>query len=234
MKKASLFTLLIMLFAVVFSVNGQDNIPLNDYSIVNKGMYVSGQVSTNGLGFDLRYIFNKTITIKTGVETLSFSYNFDFDENDIDYDADLDFSTGGIFLLADINYTKNLYVSLGATMNLLNTEVKGYAVSDLQYGDIVVPASQVGDFTINLTPSYKISPYLGAGIRSFLGKKERVIYSFETGFYYVGAPNIEIEATGLLAPTADPAHGQREMLEKQFSQYKLYPVIKFNVAIKLF
>ena len=231
MKKVSLFTLLMLLLLVILNVEAQEN---NIDTESNKGLYLGGEISTNGWGFDLRYILNKTITLKTGVETLAFSYDFDFDENDIDYDASLDLNTGGIFLLADINYTKNLYVSLGAAFNSLNPKVNGHAVSDLQYGDIIVPASQVGDFTFTFTPGYKISPYAGAGIRGFLGERERLVYSFETGFYYMGSPNIEIEATGLLAPTAVPAHGQKEKLERQFSQYKLYPVIKFNVAIKLF
>jgi len=52
--------------------------------------------------------------------------------------------------------------------------------------------------------------------------------------YYLGAPNVEIEASGLLAPTADPVHGQKELLERQLSQYKFYPVIKINFAVKLF
>jgi hypothetical protein len=50
----------------------------------------------------------------------------------------------------------------------------------------------------------------------------------------MGAPQIEIEASGLIAPTADPAHGQKEKLEQQINQYKFYPVLKMGLAIKLF
>ena len=197
-------------------------------------MYLGGQVSTNGWGFDVRYIFNKTITLKTGLEQLNLSTGLDFNEGDIDYDATLDYKTGGIFLMADFNYTKNLYISAGASLNSLNPQIKGVAVSELQYGDIIIPASMVGDFVFTLTPSMKISPYGGVGFRGFMGTRERVSYFIETGLYYLGAPNVEIEATGLLAPTADPAHSQKELLENQLSQYKFYPVIKFNLAIKLF
>ena len=234
MKKAILFALMVLLFVTSFAAVTQEKESVNTNSENNKGLYLGAQISTNGGGLNLWYIFNKTITLKTGVESLAFSYSFNFDENDIDYDASLDYKTGGVFFLADINYTKNLYISLGGAFNSLKPEIVGQAVSDLQYGDIIVPAEQVGDFTFTLTPEYKISPYLGAGTRGFLGKREGIIFSFETGFYYVGPPNIEIEATGLLSPTADPAHGQKELLENQFSQYKFYPIIKFNVAFKLF
>ena len=229
MKKAGLFIVLILLIIATSNAIAQEN------SIIeNKGFYIGGQASTNGWGFDARYIFNKTITLKMGFERLNLSTGLDFNETDIEYDAELDYRTGGIFLFADFNYTKNLYISAGASLNSLNPEVKGIAISDLQYGDIVIPASEVGDFVFTLTPSMKISPYAGVGFRSFIGEKERVSFFFETGMYYLGAPNVEIEATGLLAPTADPAHGQKELIENQLSQYKFYPVIKFNLAVKLF
>ena len=234
MKKFALFISFTILLVATFSAIAHENDSIKNANVQYKGMYIGAQASTNGWGFDARYIFNKTITVKVGFEKLYFSTSLDYSEGDIEYDASLDYKTGGISLMADINYTKNLYISAGAALNSLNPEIKGVAVSEMQYGDITIPASMVGDFVFTLTPSMDISPYLGAGFRSFIGSKERVIFSFETGVYYLGAPNVEIEATGLLAPTADPAHGQKELLESQLSQYKFYPVIKINLAVKLF
>ncbi len=234
MKKATLFILLILLLIENRATFGQNNEQKSNTSFGQKGLYVAGQLSTNGWGGDMRYVFNKAITLKLGLERLNLSKNMDYSEGGMEYDAKLNYSTGGVFLIADFNYTKNLYITAGASLNSLNPEIKGVAVSELQYGDIVIPASMVGDFTFSLTPSQRVSPYVGAGFRSFLGAKERVSFYFETGFYYIGAPNVEVEATGLLSPTADPVHGQKELLESQLSQYKFYPVIKINLAIKLF
>ena len=233
MKKAGLFISFILLF-VATNTYAQETESLKKSNMQYKGFYIGAQGSTNGWGFDARYIFNKTITAKLGYEKLYFSTDLNFSEGDIDYDASLDYKTGGISLLLDFNYTKNLYISAGASLNSLNPKIKGVAVSDIQYGDITIPASMVGDFTFTLTPSMDISPYVGLGFRSFLGAKKRVTFSFETGLYYIGSPNVEIEATGLLAPTADPAHGQEELIERQLSQYKFYPVIKINLAVRLF
>ena len=234
MNKAGFFIALILLFITTINSVAQENDSLKSNNVQYKGFYIGAQASTNGWGFDARYIFNKTITVKMGFERLYYSTTLDFSEGDIEYDASLDYKTGGISLLADFNYTKNLYISAGAALNSLNPEIKGVAVSDLQYGDITIPASMVGDFVFSLSPSMDISPYVGLGFRSFFGEKERVTFTFETGLYYLGAPNVEIEATGLLAPTADPAHGQKELLERQLSQYKFYPVIKINLAVRLF
>lgn len=234
MNKAGFFIALILLFITTINSVAQENDSLKSNNVQYKGFYIGAQASTNGWGFDARYIFNKTITVKMGFERLYYSTTLDFSEGDIEYDASLDYKTGGISLLVDFNYTKNLYISAGAALNSLNPEIKGVAVSDLQYGDITIPASMVGDFVFSLSPSMDISPYVGLGFRSFFGEKERVTFTFETGLYYLGAPNVEIEATGLLAPTADPAHGQKELLERQLSQYKFYPVIKINLAVRLF
>lgn len=231
MKGAGLFILLLFLLRISMVASAQNSTALNHS---NKGFYVGGEVSTNGWGGNIRYIFNKTITLKAGLERLNLSKGLNFNESEIDFEADLLYRTGGIFLMADFNYTKNLYISVGAAMNSLNPEIKGYAVSDLQYGEISIPASEVGEFIFTLTPSMNVSPYAAVGFRSFMGVKERVSFNFETGLYYMGAPNVEIKATGILAPTADPAHGQKELIESQLSQYKFYPVIKLNLAIKLF
>ncbi|MCA1758668.1 MAG: hypothetical protein LC658_02770, partial [Bacteroidales bacterium] len=162
------------------------------------------------------------------------SENIDYSQDDIDFETSFDYKTGSIFVLGDFYYTRNLYLSGGVMFNSFSPEITGYATSDLQYGDITIPASMVGDFTFTVTPELKISPYASLGVRSFIGKKKRVLWTTEVGCFYMGAPQVEIEASGLAAPTADPAHGQKENLESQIEQYKFYPVLKMGLAIKLF
>ncbi|SHF86403.1 hypothetical protein SAMN05444274_11114 [Mariniphaga anaerophila] len=199
-----------------------------------KGLYIGGQATTNGLGFNVRYILGKRLTLKTGVESLSLNYNYEFEENDISYDADFNYKTGGIFLMGDYFYTNSLYLTGGVIFNNFQPRLKGAANSDMEYGDITIPASKVGDFNIRFEPETKVSPYAGIGFRRFIGKRKMVTYNFETGLYYIGPPKLNIEASGLLEPTANPVHGQQQRLEKQFSAYKYYPVVKLAVAIRLF
>ncbi|HSO89397.1 MAG TPA: hypothetical protein VLQ91_22785 [Draconibacterium sp.] len=199
-----------------------------------KGFYLGGTVSTNGWGGEVKYIFNKRFTVRTGYETLNLTQNIDYTQDDIDFETNFDYKTGSVFLLGDLFYTRNLYLSGGVMFNSFNPEITGYASSDMQYGDIIIPASDVGDFTITVTPELKISPYAALGVRSFFGKKKMVMWTTEIGCFYMGAPQVDIEASGLAAPTADPAHGQKESLEYQIEQYKFYPVLKMGLAVKLF
>lgn len=233
MNKLLISLFLLLLFAST-RMQAQEEEKIS-YSLEEyKGLYLGAIGSTNGWGGEIKYLFNKRFTVRTGYETLNFTYNFDFDENEVDYKATMDYKTGGIYLLGDFNYTRNLYVSAGVVFNNFNPVMTGYADEDVPYGDIMIPAEMVGDFKFSLSPELKVSPYASLGARAFFGKAKRVNLGTEIGFYYMGAPQIDIEATGLIAPTADPAHGQEEKLENQISQYKFYPVFKINLSVKLY
>ena len=235
MRKWFLGIAILLVLGSTVPANCQDNDGEgNISSSERRGFYAGGQASTNGLGFNVKYILNKKFTVKAGYETLNYNHSFSFDENDIDFAANLDYKSGGLFLLGDWFYTPGLYISGGVIMNKFQPKMAGYAISDLQYGDISIPASDVGNFNFYFEPELKTSPYLAVGFRSFLGKLKRISYNFETGLYYIGKPKVTIETTGLLKPTSDEAHGQKKYLEEQFSVYKYYPIAKFDIAVRLF
>lgn len=215
-------------------VKAQDISTTEPQATLHNGLYLGGQGSTNGWGFNARYTFNNWFSLKTGYETLTLAHDFNFDENSIKYNAALDYQTGGILLLADFNYTKNLYISTGAIFNSFKPKVSGFAASDYKYGDIVISADEIGHVTMTAESGLKVSPYASAGYQAFMGKRDGVVFQFEIGMYYLGSPDLTIEADGLLAPTADPAFGQEKYLEYQYDAYQIYPIIKLGLAFKLF
>jgi hypothetical protein len=171
---------------------------------------------------------SKGISINSeGIKTIELNLAKKTDEIDTDL-------TGGISLLGNFNFTRNFYLSAGVLFNSFNPKITGDAASGLEYGDIIIPPSMVGDFEFTIEPQLQVSPYGSVGFRSFFGKNKRVVLNTELGMYYMGPPKINISASGLLAPTADPAHGQKEILENQIEQYKFYPVLKLILAVKLF
>ncbi|MGC9355829.1 MAG: hypothetical protein ACP5D9_18425, partial [Mariniphaga sp.] len=142
------FPLALLVFSLLSGMVWGQNVQASEQVTVSepKGLFIGGQATTNGLGFNLRYIFGKRLTLKSGVESLNLNYSFQFDENDISYDADFNYKTGGIFLLADFFYTNSLYLTGGAIFNDFQPKLEGVANSDMQYGDITIPASKVGGF----------------------------------------------------------------------------------------
>jgi len=235
MKKVTSLLMFALFYFLILTAQAQDeNVLSSPSEPATTGFYLGAQASTNGWGFSAKYTVNNWLAVKTGFETLSFSYNFDFNESDVEYNADMNYNTGGILLLADFSYTKNLYVSAGLVFNSFNPKMEGFAISDLNYGDIVIPAEDIGTFKFEMEPGLKASPYVAAGVQSFLGKNKRMVFNFETGIYYMGGPKFKLTSDGLLSPTSDPDLGQAEYLEDQFSAYKIYPVIKLNLAYRIF
>lgn len=235
MKTVQTFFISFLLIFTFMQVNAQNEPTADLYKTETyTGFYLGGSASTNGWGFNARYAFTNWFSLKSGFETLNLSYNVDFDEDNIGYTADFDYKTGGILLLLDFSYTKNLYLSTGVVFNSLNPKVVGVAVEDLEFGDIIIPSEDIGNFEISLEPGLKASPYIGAGYQAFMGKSKRLVFNFETGLYYIGPPDFTIESDGLLEPTSNPAFGQEEYLESQFDAYKIYPIIKLNLAFRIF
>jgi len=235
MKKyfALIFLLLLTFAGIITKAQEKQDVEL--YNTTNfTGLYLGGNASTNGWGFNVRYAFTNWFAVKTGFERLTFSFNFDFEEYGIDYNADMNFKTGGVLLLADFSYAKNLYISTGAIFNSFNPKMNGRAVGDYVLNDIVIHAADIGEFSIEAEPKLKVSPYIGAGYQAFMGAARRLVFNFETGLYYMGSPDLKIESNGLLEPTSNPALGQEEYLENQFDAYKIYPVIKLNLAYRIF
>ncbi len=232
-----MYKILLPLFIILLCLNtlgAQEKTGLDIPLIKPREMALGIYASTNGIGGNLIYSLGNKIAIKAGYESLKFNYNFTIEEKDINYDSKLHYKTGGISLLLDYNLFQFLYLSGGIGFSLFNPKVTGVAASEMKYGDIYIPKEKIGDFAINIEPAMKISPYFGIGLGHNLGVKKRVAFNFELGGYYLGSPEVSIQATGLLTPTADPAHGQKEFYENQLSGYRIYPVIKFGLSYKLF
>ena len=194
---------------------------------------MEASVSTMGPGASFIYRFHRDWALRAGYENIRFTWPFSFDENDIHYDADLKYKSGSVSLLADWHLSRHFFISGGCAYNFFQPRIEGFASRDWNYGDIVIPAGDIGKYTIRSTPSLRLSPYLGAGIGHRAGPEKRISLHFEVGTYYQGPPELELSATGLLSPTADPSHKQKEILEKQFRNFYLYPVVKLAVSFVL-
>jgi len=221
--------IIILIVGLFFQVNGQPTEPITHES-GNSKVAFGASLSTAGPGLNLVMGVSKPLSVRVGFEQMAFNVPFSFEENNIDYDADLDFRSGSIFLLADFYFFRSLFITGGAGYNLFKPSISGVAASDWKYGDIYIPAKDVGEFFFEVSPTHRISPYLGLGIGHKLSRKGRVSFSMEAGAFYQGPPKISIDATGLLAPTADEAHQHGRMLENQFDSWRIYPVVKMGLS----
>jgi hypothetical protein len=197
------------------------------------GFGLAVKASTNGLGADAIFNFHPKMGVRLGFERLSLKTDFIFQEDAVDYATNLKFKTGSVSLLFDYYLTEKIFVSAGAGYNLFNVQLDGEAADVLQFGDIQIPKEKIGTFDIAVNPSLKISPYGGIGFGRTLGLKKKVGFAFEMGGFFQGSPDVTINSSGLLSPTSNPDQQQDVKLEKQVSQYKIYPVMKLSVSYRI-
>ncbi len=150
------------------------------------GIGIGLKASTNGIGGDVIYNFHKRMDVRLGFETMGFGTNVPFAEQGINYSADVKVKTGSISLLYDFYVLNHLFLAAGAGYNLFQVNANGHATSSLAFGDITIPTESIGTFDFVVSPSMKISPYLGIGFGRTLGLKKNLGFAFELGGFYQG------------------------------------------------
>jgi hypothetical protein len=226
----SIKTMILIAIATIFSaldVRAQ----VDDLSA--KGVGITLKASTNGIGADVVYNFHPRMDVRLGYEKLHLKTDFTFTEEKVDYDATTNYNAGSLSLLFDYYLWNQLFLCAGAGWNMFRGTVDGKAGSALQYGDIEIPKEKIGTFDFQIDPSLKISPYFGIGFGRTLGLKKKVGFAFEIGGYYQGSPDLTVASTGLLSPTSNSDQQHEARLEKQVSQYSVYPVLKFSLSYKI-
>ena len=221
-----LLTCLLLLAAIPFTASAQ--------TPSSKGFGLALKASTNGLGADAVLSFHKNLIVRLGYEKLGINRDFNFSENDVNYGANVDFTTGSASVLLDFYPVRYFFLTAGLGWNLFHAEVDGQATGSLQWGDIQIPAEQIGHFNFQVDPSLHLSPYAGIGIGRTLGLNRRVGFAFELGGFYQGSPDITITSDGMLSPSSNPDQGHEARLERQISQYSIYPVARISLSFKLF
>jgi len=219
---------------IILLITGLGAINLLAQDEFTRGFGLAAKSSTNGFGGDAVFNFHKRMSLRLGYEKLAMKASYNFDEESVEYKADVDYTAGSLSLLFDYYIARHFFVSAGAGWNMFDAVFDGAAMSDLKYGDIEIPREDIGTFGMEIVPSLQISPYAGLGFGRTLGFKKKVGFAFELGGYYQGPPEFKtLNSTGLLSPTSNPDQQHAERLEKQISQYNVYPVLKLSLSYKI-
>jgi hypothetical protein len=197
------------------------------------GLGLAVKSSTNGIGGDAVFNFHRRMSLRLGYEKMALATSFNFEEESVEYDASVNYETGSMSLLFDYYLARHLFITAGAGYNLFHAVIDGKAASSMQYGDIQISKDKIGNFNFQIDPTMQISPYAGIGFGRTLGFNKKVGFSFEMGGFYQGSPDFTIASTGLLSPTSNPDQDHEARLEKQVSQYTIYPVLKFSLSYKI-
>ncbi|WBL24445.1 hypothetical protein [Zunongwangia sp. HGR-M22] len=220
--------LLIVLFIFVtanklFAQNEQNNyenrfaIALNG-STLGGGIEVAKNISSH---FNLRLRAN-TFGIKDFIQ-----------EIEVD-DANLNVTADSRFLEFDLSleylpFENSSFKLVGGAAYFNDGKTTALAKYDgsFTYGEITIGPDEIGD--LELTLDYNgFAPYFGLGFGRAVPKK-RIGVAFEAGSFYLPEPQVGINATKMLSPTAD----QAESLQENIRDYRWYPFLNLRLSVKI-
>ncbi|MBZ0183302.1 MAG: hypothetical protein K8F60_12670 [Melioribacteraceae bacterium] len=187
------------------------------------------KINTLGISAEAMRSFGPNFNARLGIAFFSYSADGGGGTgDDYKYSGALDLFS--ISALADyFPWERGFRVSAGFLINLNKataemTPTKTYIVGGDQY-----TPDKLG--TMNATVDFnKIAPYIGIGFGNPTAGDSGLGFTFDIGTVYQGAPSVDLEATGLISPSASPE--QEALIEDNLNWFKWYPVVSFGLTYK--
>lgn len=200
---------------------------------------IAATVGTLGPGVQVAFKTTQKLNVRVGGSYFAVGVNDEIDD-EVDVRLDGNARVGAFSALADYHVFSNSFrVSAGARINLFKVDGDGVPVEPYCFGDEVDGVCQDKLFqperlgTLGGTVKYAnpVQPYLGLGFGNLGRGDSRVTVMFDLGVIYTGSPEIELEATGLLSPTANEE--QEADLNEGLESFVLYPVFSFGIGVRI-
>ena len=235
MKKPKLLLIGLCLLALPFStLSGQ-----SPDSVSQKTVYgpldlwgIGIKASTDGFGFEAVKGFGERLNIRLGYSTMNIPISQSIPMEGFSATVEANLKFGGANLYVDFYPVKNaIHLTAGIMQNAMRHTLTIIPTSEYLYGDIVVPAADLGIVVGEVTPETKISPYLALGFGNTLSRRHRVSFNFEMGALYHGAPQLSLTGTNMLSPMA--SENNQQVIMDAVAQYKWYPMVSLQLTFRI-
>ena len=197
-------------------------------------------IGAQGIGLDYGRKITRHFNVRLRGQALPISLD-DIDvtasDQDLLVDLDVDYSNIGLIFDYEPFMGSSFKLMAGASYFIGNT-LSGFAevTEPLYFGDDGSDADDKGDFVF--TPNdigtldgefiwADIAPYGGLGFGRTISKFG-FGFGIELGAYYMGSPDINIEATGMIEETS----AEEEELEDNLSEIKWLPQLNFRFSFR--
>ena len=200
---------------------------------------LSVSVGTLGPGASIAYAVSHKFSVRGGAALLTTSIDENFDEDDLSIQLGGDARIGAVSALADYHpFRSSFRLTGGLRLNLLDADVSGRSNDPFCLGDEDAQGvcqtkefapEKVGSFGVKVTYANALQPYAGLGFGNLAHGNKRITFMFDAGVIYTGSPEITLEATGLLTPTAEQ---NEAILNEGFESFVIYPVLSFGIGVR--
>lgn len=196
-------------------------------ALFGQSVAVKGGFGTMGIGAEGSVQLNQSFSVRAGGNMFNYTYSYTTsDDEDFDIDADLSLSNltaiidwhpfqNGARVSGGIVYNQN-------TVNSVLIPKQSHTVG----GDVYSP-EDLGNVHADFRfPDF--APYLALGYGNpFSGR--RFGFNVDLGIVFQGEPNVDMNADGLLAPSAS----QAAIIEDNVGWASLYPAITVGMYYRL-
>ncbi len=182
---------------------------------------------TLGGGAELTAGLTESLNLRIGGNFLPYSFNGDYTEEEVDigYTADLRMQTASV-LLDWHPFTNAFRLSGGAVYNGIQVDAVAEPLNSYTVKNRTFTKKQLGILSGSADYSSKIAPYAGLGFGNAV-RGSRFDVTLDVGVLYTNAPKLQMEGTGMIAPTAEQDHE----LSDAFTDLKLYPVVSLGLSV---
>jgi len=201
-------------------------------SYLNSAVGVGLLAGTNGPGMQVAYRFGKKARLAARA---NFTYlpivieGYEYYLLGYDFIAGLDAKLSGTSLILDYHPFGNAFKLSGGLCYLqTNLKISAQNGDTLRPGDIYVTPEDFGKLNAEITTN-KIVPFMAIGFGRAVPRK-RANFGFEIGAYYVGSPNINLKAEGMLEPSGTE---NEAVIRQNVEAYQWLPQITFHLNFKI-
>lgn len=194
---------------------------------------IGAKVGLNGVGLELVKAFTNRLNVRLGYSGLTFPFLTSQDMDGYKLQVDVKVILRNANLLVDYYPVRSIFHLTGGTI-INNTRItfNVKSLSNLPYGDIIIPAEDMGTISGQISPGNALSPYLAIGVGNILSRKHRLSFNFELGILYQGSPRIELSGKGLIGPIA--SEDNEIVINHAIARYSWFPMLNFQLNYRIF
>jgi hypothetical protein len=184
---------------------------------------------TLGGGAELTAGLTESLNLRIGGNFLPYSLTGEYTEEEVDigYTGDLKMQTAS--LLLDWHPFANAFrLSGGAVYNGIKVDATAEPLTSYTVKNRTFSKEDLGTLSGTADYSSKLAPYAGLGFGNAV-RGSRIDVTLDVGVMYTNAPRLQMEGTGMIAPTAE----QDEEISDAFTDLKLYPVVSLGLSVGL-
>ena len=187
------------------------------------------KVSSLGIGAELVLSVHAVVNVRLSASYFQHTQTDQLHNESVEADITHENIVGGAYLLVDYQFNKWVHATAGILYKVDKENGTAHPTGGLTIGGIEIPSDVVGQISYAIQNN-GVAPYIGAGFGRSISLDKKIAFSADVGVYYYDNQTVEMEATGMLEPTAI----QKNTLIENAGNQKFFPFFGIQLTYRIF